>query len=52
MAKIGFAKLVAQLQRKGHSAESARRIAASIGRKKYGAKAMARKAAAGRRKTK
>jgi hypothetical protein len=45
-----FAKMVAVLKRQGKSDEAARRIAASIGRKKYGAKGMARKAAAGRRK--
>ena len=45
-----FAKLTKDLQRKGHSKESARRIAASIGRKKYGKKKMAQWAAKGRRR--
>lgn len=47
---IGFKKLSKKIQRKGKSKASADRIAASIGRKKYGKKGMARKAAAGRRK--
>jgi hypothetical protein len=38
---IGFKKLQGQLEKQGHSKESAGAIAASIGRKKYGAKAMA-----------
>ena len=46
---IGFKRLSSKLQRKGHSKSSANAIAASIGRKKYGAKGMARKSAAGRR---
>lgn len=46
---IGFKKLSRQIQRKGHSKSSANAIAASIGRKKYGKKGMARKSAAGRK---
>jgi hypothetical protein len=49
---IGFKRLSRSLQRKGHSKGSADAIAASIGRKKYGAKGMARKSAAARRKRK
>ena len=45
---IGFKKLTHELEGKGNSAESSKRIAAAIGQKKYGAKGMARKAAAGR----
>lgn len=45
-----FAALVKKLTAKGHSEDSARRIAYSIGVKKYGRRAMARKAAAGRRR--
>lgn len=37
-AYIGFDRLVRQLQAKGHSGDSARRIAAAIGRRKYGKK--------------
>lgn len=47
---IGFKKLTEKLEHKGNSAESAKKIAAYIGRKKYGAKGMAKKAAAGRAK--
>lgn len=43
---IGFDAMVAKLEGEGHSAEHAKRIAASIGRKKYGAKGMEAKAAA------
>lgn len=43
-----FSKLAAKLERKGHSKESARRIAASIGMHKYGKEAMAKKSAASR----
>lgn len=50
MAKIGFKRLASQLRRKGVRNPNA--LAASIGRKKYGKKAMAKKAAAGRRKRK
>lgn len=45
-----FERLVGKLTAKGHTEDSARRIAYSIGVKKYGRRAMARKAAAGRRK--
>ena len=45
-----FARLVGKLTAKGHTEDSARRIAYSVGVKKYGRRAMARKAAAGRRK--
>jgi len=43
-----FARLVDKLRARGYSAKSARAIAASIGRRKYGARQMARWAAAGR----
>jgi len=45
-----FERLVGKLTAKGHTEDSARRIAYSIGVRKYGRRAMARKAAAGRRK--
>lgn len=45
-----FAALVEKLTAKGHTEDSARRIAYSVGVKKYGRRAMARKAAAGRRR--
>ena len=45
-----FSELVAKLEKKGHSKDSATKIAASIGDKKYGAEAMAKKAAAARKK--
>jgi len=45
-----FRALVRVLQARGYSAESARRIAAAIGRRKYGAKRMAQWAARGRRR--
>ncbi len=45
-----FKKLVGKLEKKGKSPDLAKAIAASIGRKKYGAAGMAKKAAAGRRK--
>lgn len=45
-----FAKLKGELQKEGKSAESAKAIAASIGRKKFGAKKMASMAAKGRKK--
>lgn len=43
-----FQKLCDKLEKKGYSRESAVRIAASCGRKKYGAEGMAKKAAASR----
>jgi len=45
---LGWDKLVKELMAKGHSKKSAENIAATIGRKKYGAAGMAAKAAAGR----
>jgi hypothetical protein len=46
-----FKKLQMSIERKeGKSPDSAAAIAASIGRKKYGAKGMAKKAALGRKK--
>jgi hypothetical protein len=45
-----FAGLTRSLKRKGHSASSARAIAASIGRKKYGSARMAKMARAGRKR--
>lgn len=47
-----FKKLQGKLEAKGNSKKDAAAIAASIGRKKYGKKGMAKKAAAGRRKAK
>lgn len=46
---MGFSALSAKLQSKGHSKASADRIAASVGRAKYGAKGMAAKASAGKK---
>lgn len=48
--KSKFQKMVGKLEKKGNSAESATKIAAAIGRKKYGAEGMAKKAAASRRR--
>lgn len=45
-----FSEMVGKIEHEGKSKESATKIAASIGRKKYGAKGMAEKAAAARRK--
>lgn len=45
-----FEKLEGELERKGKSRKSARAIAASVGRKKYGRKKMARMASKGRKK--
>lgn len=45
-----FAALVGKLKRKGKSTKRAKAIAASVGRKKYGKKRMAKMAAAGRRR--
>jgi len=42
-----FDVMVKKLMDKGHSEESAKKIAAYIGRRKYGASGMAAKAAAG-----
>jgi hypothetical protein len=50
--KTGFAAVQAKAQASGYSKESAQKIAAAVGRKKYGAKGMAKKAAAGRKKAK
>ena len=47
---IGFKKLSSKIQKGGKSKKSADAIAASIGRKKYGAKAFAAKGAAGRKR--
>jgi hypothetical protein len=44
-----FAKLVSHLEGKGKSEESAKAIAASAGRAKYGAKKMAQFAAKGKK---
>jgi hypothetical protein len=46
-----FQKLEGQLEREGKSASSAKAIAASIGRKKYGNKRMARWSARGRKRS-
>lgn len=45
-----FAKLVDKLKSSGKSEESAKAIAASVGRKKYGTKEMARMAKAGKKR--
>ena len=45
-----FAKVVAGIKKKGLSEDSAKRIAATMGRKKYGAKKMAKFASAGRKR--
>lgn len=45
-----FKKLVGKLEKKGYSKRYASGVAAKVGRAKYGAKGMARKAAAGRRR--
>ncbi len=50
MVKVGFKKLVSKLQKEGKSKESAQKIAAYIGRKKYGKTKMSKMAAAGRKK--
>lgn len=53
-AKLGsggrFKALTDKLQKQGKSAESAKKIAASIGRARYGNKKMANMAAKGRKK--
>ena len=46
MAYLGFKKLKKNIQAQGKSPAAAGAIAASIGRKKYGSKAMAKAAAA------
>ena len=45
-----FAKLENSLEKEGKSEESAKAIAASIGRKKYGDKKMAKIATAGKKR--
>ena len=45
-----FARLVDQLRARGYSEKGARAIAASVGRRKHGAKQMAAWAAAGRKR--
>ena len=45
-----FARLVDQLRARGYSEKRARAIAASVGRRKYGARQMAQWAAAGRKR--
>lgn len=45
-----FGTLTRELEKKGHSEESAQRIAASIGREKYGDKKMQKIAATGARR--
>lgn len=45
-----FAHLVSKLEAEGKSSESAKAIAASAGRAKYGAKQMGKWAAAGRKR--
>ena len=49
MPKGGFKQFTSSLRKKGYSASSADKIAASVGRKKYGKAGMAKKAAAGRK---
>lgn len=41
MAYLGFKALASKIEGQGKSPEAAKRIAASIGRKKYGKKGMA-----------
>lgn len=45
-----FAKMVASIKKTGKSEKSAKAIAASIGRKKYGAKKMTKMAVAGKKR--
>lgn len=47
-----FKKLTDSLKKSGKSATSAKKIAAAIGRKKYGPSKMSKMAAAGRRRAK
>jgi len=47
-----FAKLVGKLEKKGKSPAMAKGIAAKVGREKYGAKDMAKMAAAGKKRKK
>jgi aspartokinase-like uncharacterized kinase len=47
-----FAKLQSKLQSKGKSASSAKKIAASVGMKKYGAKKMSKMASIGKKRAK
>ncbi len=46
-----FQKLMGSLMKEGHSKDSARRLAAYIGRKKYGETKMAKWSAAGRKRS-
>lgn len=46
-----FKALVRKLESKGKSPDQAKGIAAKVGREKYGAEGMIRKAAAGRKKS-
>lgn len=50
MAESKFKKMEHHVEREGHSETSARKIAAAIGRRKFGKKGMAKKAAAGRKR--
>jgi hypothetical protein len=45
---MGFSKLVAKIEAEGKSEESAKAIAASVGRKKYGKKKFQKAAAEGK----
>lgn len=45
-----FAKMERHVEKEGYGAKSARKIAAAIGRKKYGSKKMGEKAAASRKR--
>ena len=47
-----FQALTKKLEAKGNSAESAKAIAASVGRKKFGSSRMSEMAAAGRKRAK
>lgn len=49
MAYMGFKAVQGNIEKEGKSPKAAAAIAASIGRKKYGAKGMAQRAAAARR---
>jgi hypothetical protein len=46
-----FARLVDRLRARGYSEKRARAVAATVGRKKYGARQMAQWAAAGRKRS-
>lgn len=45
-----FKRMTQQIEKEGYSRESAKAIAAAVGRKKYGNKKMSKMAAAGRKR--